>query len=167
MYRGMLSTAALVLTTLLSLTASTRPDDVDFDAGVVAVEAGDFPKAVRLLTKVIEQKPKHYDAHVYRGIAYEKQQKFAEALADYSKCLELMPKTAEVYNVRGAVHFKLGKFTESLADFDKYLELKPDEKNGHWMRGITCTVTRKRASPLQLPMKPSSKLNMAPRLGKI
>jgi lipoprotein NlpI len=138
MERGMLLTAALILTTLLGLTAGARPDDADFDAGVAAVDAGDFPKAVRLLTKVIDQKPKHYDAHIYRGIAYEKQQKFAEALADYSKCLELMPKTAEVYNVRGAVHFKLGKFNESLADFDKYLELKPDAKNGHWMRGITC-----------------------------
>jgi lipoprotein NlpI len=132
---GLLSIVGAVLVALLSPVAQ---DDADFDAGVAAVEAGDFPKAVRLLTKVIEHKPKHYDAHVYRGIAFEKQEKYTEALADYSKCLELMPKRAEVYNVRGAVHFKLGKFAESLADFDKYLELKPAEKNGHWMRGITC-----------------------------
>jgi lipoprotein NlpI len=118
--------------------ATARLDDPDFDAAVAAVDAGDFPKAVRLLTKVIAQQPKHYEAHVYRAVGYEKQEKYTEALADYTRCLELMPKAAEVFNARGAVHFKLGKFAQSLADFDKYLELQPAEKNGHWMRGITC-----------------------------
>src|SRR5580704_5130338 len=118
--------------------ATARSDDPDFDAAVTAVDAGDFPKAIGLLTKVIAQQPKHYEAHVYRAVAYEKLEKYAEALADYTRCLELMPKAAEVFNTRGAVHFKLGKFAQSLADFDKYLELQPAEKNGHWMRGITC-----------------------------
>ena len=126
----------LLLVTVLCLLPAG--DDPNFDAGVAAVEAGDFPKAVRLLTNVIELQPKHYDAHVYRAVAYEKQDKYAEAAADYTKCVELMPRAAEVYNARGAVQFKRGKFTESLADFDKYIELKPAEKNGHWMRGITC-----------------------------
>jgi lipoprotein NlpI len=118
--------------------SAVATDDPDFDAGVAAVDAGDYAKAVRLLTTVIAQKPKHYQAHVYRGIAYEKQEKYTEAVGDYSKCVDLMPKVAEVWNVRGAVYFKLAKFDQSLADFDKYLELRPAEKNGHWMRGITC-----------------------------
>ena len=64
---------------------------------------------------------------------------------DYKKAADLLtkaiaadPRLAKAYNTRGQVYFKLGKFSESLADFDKYLDLEPGEKNGHWMRGITC-----------------------------
>jgi lipoprotein NlpI len=97
-----------ILFTSLLLSAIPGQDDA-FKAGIAAADAGDYKKAVELLTKAISDDPK----------------------------------LAKAYNARGQVHFKLGKFAESLADFDKYLDLKPGEKNGHWMRGITCYYAAK------------------------
>ncbi len=54
-----------------------------------------------------------------------------------SKAIAGDAKLAGAYQVRGMAQFMRSKFAESAADFDRYLELRPEEKNRHWMRGIS------------------------------
>jgi lipoprotein NlpI len=127
----------LVLCLIVGLVPLSDADD-SYQQGRAALQAGDYPKAVELLRKAIDEEPSRAEIHRDLGIALDKQEKYDEALTAFRKCLQLDPKMAVAHDLMGSALFKLGRFDESLQAFDAYLKLEPGERNGHWRRGITC-----------------------------
>ncbi len=69
--------------------------------------------------KAIENAPGDADAYSYRGYAYMKIEKNAQALADLSKAIALRPDDALAHNNRAVVYFKMGEYAASRQDLER------------------------------------------------
>lgn len=112
-----------------------------FDAlhlsGVIALQSGDFQRAVDLITKALKVDRDNAMAYDNRGSAYVALQQYDLALLNYNKAIALQPDHENGYNNRGSTFVKLQRFTEALADFDKAIALKPDYFEAHNNRSNT------------------------------
>ena len=63
----------------------------DLHTAVVAVEDGNFARAVPLLTRVVEREPNIPIAQFHLGVAYARQRKTTQAIAPLSRAVELQP----------------------------------------------------------------------------
>jgi lipoprotein NlpI len=93
--------------------------------------------AMKLVNKVLQEKPSNIEALQLRADIHETLEKYADAALDWTKVIELDKNDAQAYQQRGLVHFKMGKIKESIADFDQYIERVPNAKISHWQRGIS------------------------------
>lgn len=94
------------------------------EEGRQAVAQGDFPRAIRIYTKVLETADSPYaqDALEYLGLARERNGQTAHAKAEYEKYLELYPKDPGAERVRQRL---AGLLTAREAPRKKLPETKP------------------------------------------
>lgn len=64
-------------------------------------------------------------AYYHRGIAYQTNERYAEATRDYSKAIELNPDFYEAYNNRATVYDTLDQPELAIRDYTRSLALKP------------------------------------------
>lgn len=95
--------------------ATPRAQASDYELGVKAVQAGDYPRALSLLQKVTQAEPRNADAWNYIGFSERQLHHFDPSLSAYQKALALNP------NHRGAREY-LGELYLSLGDLDKARE---------------------------------------------
>lgn len=81
----------------------------------------------------------------YRGVTYDKLDRYEEAIADYTRALELDPTFVLAYNNRGATYERLRKYENSLSDYTNAIQLAPTLAAAYYNRG---NVYSKRKRPL-------------------
>jgi stress-induced-phosphoprotein 1 len=71
------------------------------DQGNAAFKAKDYPRAIELYSKAIEETPADHTIYGNRAAAYQNSSQFAEAIQDADKCIELKPDWAKGYIRKG------------------------------------------------------------------
>lgn len=115
--------------------ASAAPADPDLTAGKQAVDAKDWPTAIRHLNLAAGKNPNSADIQNYLGYAYRNSGDLPLALAAYDQALKLDPKHRGAHEYLGEAYLlqnDLPKAEEMLARLDKlcffgcaeYTELK-------------------------------------------
>lgn len=80
----------------------------DYDAGVKAVKAGDYRRALSLLHKVVQAEPGNADAWNYIGFSERHLGHFDPSLAAYEKALAISPNHLGAHEYLGELYLKLG-----------------------------------------------------------
>ena len=80
----------------------------DYDTGEKAVKAGDYPRALGLLRKVVAVEPRNADAWNYIGFSERNLGHFDPSLAAYQKALAISPNHRGANEYLGELYLKLG-----------------------------------------------------------
>ena len=101
----------------------TRSSDSDYADGKEAFQAGDWPKAIAALNKVVARRPWHDNAHNMLGYAWRKLGNYDLALAHYDKALALNPRHRGALEYLGEAYLELGRIEEANATIRRLAEL--------------------------------------------
>ncbi len=142
-YAIFLGAAILAVTPNLTFAAGTGDDSEanepsmreNYQDAVRAVESKDYRKAIALLNKVIDEKPRHPDALNYLGYSHRKLGDYARGVTYYKKALSLEADHRGANEYLGQAYIELGNLAgaesqlTSLAkicgmDCDEYKSLK-------------------------------------------
>ena len=107
-----------------------------YDAAMKKMEAEDFTGAIDGFTKLLNQSQYYYDAHLSRGMCYEKLKKYDLALTDYNDAISKNPKFYEAYYQRALFYSDIKKDDKTaIADLSKSIELKSNYFPAYVRRG--------------------------------
>lgn len=91
----------------------------DFKAGVKAIRAEEFAKAVELFTRVVEKDASNADAFNYLAFSQRNLGKAEDAMANYEKALAINPKHKGALEYQGELFLKLGERARAEANLAK------------------------------------------------
>lgn len=101
------------------------------EAGVEAMKASDFQKAVDEFSRAIEiggmNEQNEKAAHLNRGIAYAQLKQCPKAIPDFDKALEVGGDDALAYIQRGQCQSDVGQVQLAVADVKKAVAMTPDD----------------------------------------
>jgi tetratricopeptide (TPR) repeat protein len=100
------------------------------------MESGDYPQAIAVLRKFIEQEPELAGPYLNLGIAYRQTGQPDAALEALQKAIELNPANAVAHHQIAIVHREQGRFDAALEAYTRALELEPDYALAHRNLGI-------------------------------
>ena len=113
---------------------TAKADDLE-EAARSAMQAQRYEVAVALLKRVVELEPKHSDAWLQLGIAYDILRKYDLSEQAFHKQIELNAYDDRAYGGLGSMFFQQDKFEEAIAAFHKQLEINPLDLRAHTMLG--------------------------------
>jgi predicted O-linked N-acetylglucosamine transferase (SPINDLY family) len=99
--------------------------------GAIAVDRGDFPRAVEYVEHAIRVDGAQAHYHNTLGEAYRRLQKIPEAMGCYQRAIELRPDEGETYNNLGYAWEGLGQLDKALACYQQALRVQPDLAEAH------------------------------------
>lgn len=104
-----------------------QPNSVDgrYLQGRAALGAGNFPKAIEALTKVVAAKPDYCNAHANLGKAYVAQQDWNKALAAMNSATGCSPRLSVAWESKGFVLQKMKKYPEAIEAYQQAAKIKP------------------------------------------
>lgn len=105
-----------------------------FDAGKMALDAGDPASAGQYFTQAIERQRTFAEAYAARAAAAQQLGKLEIALRDLNVALSYQPDTAGWYLRRGLVNKQLQDIAAAIADFSTALDLNPELNQAYWER---------------------------------
>ena len=118
-----------------------------FDAvqllGTIAVQVGDYKKAVDLLLRAIGINAKYAPCHNNLGLALQATMKFEEALASYDRAIALNASYIDAYSNKGNVLQSLKRLEEALASYDKAIAIQPNYAEAYFNRGIALQALKR------------------------
>ena len=137
-YAIFLGAAILAVTPNLTYAAGTGDDSEanepsmreNYQDAVRAVESKDYRKAIALLNKVIDEKPRHPDALNYLGYSHRKLGDYALGVTYYKKALSLEADHLGANEYLGQAYVELGNLAgaeSQLASLAKVCGLDCDE----------------------------------------
>lgn len=97
----------------------------DYDAGVKAVKAGDYRRALGLLQKVTQVDPRNADAWNYIGFSERNLGHFDQSLAAYERALAISPNHLGANEYLGELYLKLGNPDKARLHLAKLQSLCP------------------------------------------
>ncbi len=98
----------------------------DFRAALAALDAGQYPRGITLLTSVTQRAPDATAAHINLGIAYGRSADYDAAVASLTRALELSPRHPVAHNELGMVYRRMGRFQEARASYEAALAIHPE-----------------------------------------
>jgi len=104
-----------------AMMAPGRPVDPDYAAGVKAINAGEYPAAIRLLETVVARNGQNADAYNWLAYATRQTGEVTQAIPLYQKALALDPKHRGAHEYIGEAYLILGDLArakEHLARLD-------------------------------------------------
>jgi tetratricopeptide (TPR) repeat protein len=108
-----------------------------FEKGYVfAVEARNYPEAIRCYSEAIRLKPDYANAHNNRGQARGSSNDLQGALADYDAAIRIKPDYATAYSNRGLARASNSNLQGALADYEEAIRLRPGYANAYNNRGL-------------------------------
>jgi tetratricopeptide (TPR) repeat protein len=96
--------------------------------------ARNYPRAVELLTRVLDDEPDHRLARTTRGSAFLNINDFPAAVADFSRVIEADPDYARAFHLRGLAHEGLEARDDALKDFNRAIALEPEYGAAYYSR---------------------------------
>ena len=85
----------------------------DYEHGVEAVKAGNYPRALSLLRKVVVKEPRNADAWNYIGFSHRKQKRFDQARTAYRKALAIKPDHRGANEYLGELYLQTGELAKA------------------------------------------------------
>jgi tetratricopeptide (TPR) repeat protein len=79
----------------------------------------------------------------YRGVTYDKLDRYTEAVSDYSRAIELDPSFVLAYNNRGATYERLRKYDDAIMDYTSAIQLTPSLSQAYYNRGNVFSKRKK------------------------
>src|ERR1700680_632723 len=117
-------------------TAKTRKPPAPAQEGALLAEAiahavgcqgqGRWHEAETLYQRILEVRPKHFDALHLLGVLRQQQGRSDEALRMFAAALKVAPESADALSNRGVALKTLDRWDEALVSYDRALALKPD-----------------------------------------
>jgi TolB-like protein/class 3 adenylate cyclase/Tfp pilus assembly protein PilF len=89
----------------------------------------DFKRANQLLSKALDLNPSYADAHAFRALALESQDRLDEAILEDQRAIDSSPAHLWAYENMGYAYRRLGRFEKSLGFVDKAIRLSPRDPN--------------------------------------
>ena len=83
--------------------------------GFAYAKAGQYEKAVEVLTRAVRLNPESAEAHYFLGAAYNNMDRFEEAVGAFREAVRLRPEWGEAYSGLGVAYNCARRFEESLA----------------------------------------------------
>ena len=111
-------------------TSPGKPQDPDYTAGVAAIKAKQFERAIPLFEKVTTREPKNADAYNWLAYAIRKNGDPAASISIYEKALALDPKHRGAHEYIGEAYLALNdlpKAKQHLQRLDKLCFLPCEE----------------------------------------
>jgi tetratricopeptide (TPR) repeat protein len=95
------------------------------DAGNLALENNDLPKAIEEYKSALEIKPNSSDVHIKLAQIYTKQEEYELAQSEFREGLKLDPKNISARNYLGYLHETLGQYQQGAEQFETVLSYDP------------------------------------------
>lgn len=100
---------------------------------IVEMNAGQWDRAITMLSNILDKYPKNVAAHYARGVAYARKglgnhQLASLSISDFTVCVEKEPKHAEGYERRAEVYITMNHFKEALDDLKNAVSLQPNSR---------------------------------------
>lgn len=142
-----IATVCAVLCVGLTMPASANMGEDDsagsshpaWAEGKKAVEAQDWPKAIELLSKLVQAEPDNADAHNFLGYAYRKKGIFEASFNHYNEALRLNPRHRHAHEYIGEAYLltdNLAKAEQHLAELRKLCTPIPCEEYRQLSRAV-------------------------------
>ena len=93
--------------------------------GVLAMQAGDFERAVDFFGKAIAIHPNNFGFYINQGNALKGLVRLDAALASFDKAIALNPEVPDIHVMRGEVLQELFQFDAAIASFDQAIAINP------------------------------------------
>jgi tetratricopeptide (TPR) repeat protein len=103
--------------------------------GVVALQAGQYARAVEWIEAAVAVDSRQAAAHNNLGNALDSLNRPEEAIESFDKAIALQPNDAEAHNNRGAAFRRLGQAQAAIESYDQAIALKPDHAQAWYNRG--------------------------------
>lgn len=81
--------------------------------------------AIKMLNKILERNPKHFDAYLMKSICYAKKGEWENSVEFCKKAIEENPKSYEANNQMGLVFYCKNEVKEAIKYYEEALKLKP------------------------------------------
>ena len=107
-----------------------------YEAGVAALNKGNFQIGIDLLARVVEMEPKHKWAWNNLGRGYLSVHRFDDAVQAFRKQIEVNPYDEYAYNNLGRVFWQQQKYDEASEAFHKQIEVNPLDRWAHANLGL-------------------------------
>ncbi|HEY6240962.1 MAG TPA: tetratricopeptide repeat protein [Burkholderiales bacterium] len=107
-----------------------------YQQALIALGAGRYPEAERMLLAVIRREPELSGPHANLGILYARTGRSGQALESFKQAIRLNPDRAVYYNELGMMSRREGKFDDARRYYDKALDLDPNYAYAHLNIGI-------------------------------
>lgn len=91
--------------------------------GKEALDRGDIKKAVDIFEEITRLDNDNYDAFVYLGVAYSKQNRYNPAIGAFKRASELRPDSHQIHYNLGQAYEAAGVPREAYAEYKKALEI--------------------------------------------
>ena len=101
------------------------------EAGMAALNSGNFKAAIPLLKRALELDPKSKQGWNDLGLAYLRLGQFEEAGSSFRKQIELNPYDEHVYNYLGFTLQQQQNYTDAAKAFQKQIEVNPIDPVAH------------------------------------
>jgi len=85
-----------------------------------------YSEAVKVLEKLVQGKPDHYDGHYNLGVAYMNTGRAEQAAERFNFVVEKTAPSADAFTNLGAALYEMEKFADAAEAYKKAVELKPD-----------------------------------------
>jgi len=95
------------------------------DAGNLAFESNDLPKAIEEYKAALNIEPNSSDAHIKLAQVYAKQEEYELAQSEFREGLNLDPKNISARNYLGYLHEILGQYQQGAEQFEIALSYEP------------------------------------------
>ena len=129
--------------------AAAQPtDDPVADARRLA-QQGAFDDAEKMLTEMLNDDPKNFDARYALGLTYLKQGDSKNAEQHLRRAIALNGKVASAYYSYGNTLAALGRHAKALKSYKKAISLRPDYPQAHNACGETLMLLGRRAEALK------------------
>ncbi len=103
--------------------------DVNAHTGLVALQAGNYDKAIRNFEAAKKFNPNHYVMYSNIGAAYKQKKELDEAIKYIKKSIDLNPKRAKSYESIGMIYLENEDFRLSILNLNRAMYLDDSSEN--------------------------------------
>ncbi|MBI1749875.1 MAG: DUF3857 domain-containing protein [Acidobacteria bacterium] len=119
------------------------------EAGVAALNSGNYEAAMELFKRVTTLEPKHKWAWNNLGRAYMNRLQYSAAIEAFQKQIEVNPYDEYAHNNLGSALWGQQKLDEAAAAFQKQIEIFPLDRQAHGNLGMLYREQKKYAEAIQ------------------
>lgn len=91
------------------------------DEGIDYYDKNDYPKALGIFNKILQDEPKNAYAYYYKGLINDAGKKYALAVADYQKAIKYNSTLSVIYYLLAIDYDSLSQFKNALLYYKKYV----------------------------------------------
>ncbi len=108
---------------------------VEYQRAIRALRAGDYKRAVALMSALIEAEPNVAEHYSFRATLHRMRGHVQAALADYQRAVELEPRAAANHVGLAETYLQMGRYAEALEHGERALQLAPKDWSAHFLLG--------------------------------